>query len=87
MTLRELTLGLVLVGGAVSCLLMATTAVTTQIRAAIGGGYALLAATIILSSPTLYDGLYEKLLYQDDYYPGRRFAPHRRESKRRGQHE
>ena len=74
LTLRELTLGLVLVGGAVSCLLMATTAVTTQICAAIGGGYALLAATIILSSPTLYDGLYEKLLYQDDYYPGRRFA-------------
>ena len=73
LTLRELNLGLVLLGGAVSCVLMATVA-NTQTRAAIGAGYALLALTVIWSSPTLYDALYEKLLYQGDYYAGRRFA-------------
>ena len=73
LTLRELTLGLVLAGGAVSTLLMATATATTLTRAAIGGGYALLAVMVIWSSPTLYEGLYEKLLYQDDYFTGRRF--------------
>ena len=62
-----------LLGGAVSCVLMATVA-NTPTRVAIGSGYALLALTVIWSSPTLYDALYEKLLYQDDYYAGRRFA-------------
>jgi spermidine synthase len=52
---------------------MATVA-KTETRAAIGAGYALLALTVIWSLPTLYDALYEKLLYQDNYYPGRRFA-------------
>ena len=73
LTLRELTLGLVLLGGAVSCVLMATVA-NTQARAAIGAGYALLALTIFWSSPTLYDSLYEKLLYRGSYDAGRRFA-------------
>ena len=73
LTLRQLNLGLVLLGGAVSCVLMATVA-GIRTRAAIGAGYVLLVLAVVWSSPALYDGLYEKLLYQDDYYAGRRFA-------------
>jgi hypothetical protein len=57
-----------------SCLLMAASTAKTQIRYGIGVGYGLLATMVVWSSPTLYEGLYEKLLYQDDYYAGRRFA-------------
>ncbi len=73
-SLRVLTLGLVLVGTAMSCLLMATSATQPSTRRGIGASFALISAVVLWSSPTLYDALYEKLLYQDDYEAGRQFA-------------
>lgn len=72
--LRELTLGLVLLGGALGSLLMATATAAPRMRLTIGAGYAVLAVAVIWSSPTVNHALYEKLLYQDDYYQGRQFA-------------
>jgi len=73
-SLRVLTLGLVLVGTAMSCLLMATSATQPSTRRGIGASFALISAVVLWSSPTLYDALYEKLLYPDDYEAGRQFA-------------
>ena len=67
-------LGLVLFGIAISALLTAVAVRGRSGRVTLGIGYALLAAVLIWSSPVLYAGMYERLLYQDDYYDGRRFA-------------
>jgi spermidine synthase len=74
LSLRVLNLGLVLVGTAMSCLLMAASSKEPQMRRAVGGCYALIAVAVLWSSPTVYHGLYEKLLYQDDYDAGTLFA-------------
>ncbi len=74
LSLRVLNLGLVLLGVAMSCLLMAAAVTQPQARRAIGASYALIAVAVISSSPTLYAALYEKLLYQDDYNAGLLFA-------------
>ena len=74
LSLQVVTTGLVLAGGAMSFALMATTTRAGHGRAEVIGGYALLAVSVVWSAPHLYDGLYEKLMYQDDYFSGRRFA-------------
>jgi hypothetical protein len=74
LSLRVLTLWLVLVGTAISCLLMAASSKEPQMRRAVGASYTLIAVAVLWSSPTVYHGLYEKLLFQDDYDAARLFA-------------
>ena len=74
MSLRNLTTGLVIAGASISCALIATGSPRKVPRVPLGVAYALLVVTLIASAPILCDGLYERLLYEDNYYPGRRFA-------------
>jgi spermidine synthase len=74
LSLRVLNLSLVLLGTAMSCLLMAVSSKEPQVRRTVGVSYALIAVAVLWSSPILYHALYEKLLYQDDYDSQRLFA-------------
>lgn len=74
LSLRVVNVGLVLVGTGMSCLLMVASSTEPQLRRAVVACYALIAVAVLWSSPKVYLGLYEKLLYQDDYDAGRLFA-------------
>ncbi|MDA1094628.1 MAG: hypothetical protein O3A25_15330 [Acidobacteria bacterium] len=65
--LRVVNLGLVLVGTAMSCLLMAGSSKESRLRGAVTATYAVIAVGVLWSSPTLYHALYERLMYQGFY--------------------